>query len=296
MFKKEFGDIMSDYVIKALAYNKMVRIYAATSTALVEEARKIHGLWPTATAALGRTLTAVAMMSLSYKDNEHLTITFDGDGPLGRMQVEACYGSVRGYVSNPEVFLQYNDGHLAVGKAVGNGYMYVVKDLGLKQPFTSSIEIQTGEIGDDFTYYFTSSEQTPSSVGLGVLVNTDNSCLASGGFILQLMPGCSDEIITKIENRLSTIRPISTLISEGYTPEMIIKELADSDFEIVEKDDIKYFCPCNKERFFRGIKSLGKTEIENILKEDKKASVTCAFCKKIYEFNEDDLKEMLKDN
>lgn len=287
---------MSDYVIKALAYNKMVRIYAASSTNLVEKARATHGLWPTATAALGRTLTAVAMMSLSYKDNEHLTITFDGDGPLGRMQVEACYGKVRGYVSNPEVFLQYNDGHLAVGKAVGNGYMHVVKDLNLKQPFTSSIEIQTGEIGDDFTYYFTSSEQTPSSVGLGVLVNTDNSCLAAGGFILQLMPGCPDEVISAIENKLSTIKPISTLIKEGYTPEMIVSELSDKDFEILDKTEISYYCPCNKERFYRGIKSLGKKEISNIIEEDGKASVTCAFCKKVYEFDKLELLSMIKED
>lgn len=287
---------MSDYTIKALAFNKMVRIYAATSTNLVEEARKIHGLWPTATAALGRTLTAVAMMSLAYKDNEHLTITFDGDGPLGRMQVEACYGRVRGYVSNPEVFLQYSDGHLAVGKAVGNGYMHIVKDLGLKQPFTSSIEIQTGEIGDDFTYYFTSSEQTPSSVGLGVLVNTDNSCLASGGFILQLMPGCPNEIIDKIENTLKNIKPISTLIKEGYTPEMIISELTGGDYEILDKQEITYYCPCNKDRFYRGIKSLGKKEINEIITEDGKASVTCAFCKKTYDFNKEELESMLKED
>ncbi|MGM9971671.1 MAG: Hsp33 family molecular chaperone HslO [Anaeroplasmataceae bacterium] len=285
---------MEDYVVKALAFDKHVRIYAAKSTNLVEEARKIHGLWPTATAALGRTLTCVAMMSVNYKSNEHLTVKFEIDGPLGQILVEACNGNVRGLVDNPEVFLQYSDGHLAVGKAVGNGYLHVIKDLNMKQPFSSSVQIQTGEIGDDFTYYFTESEQTPSSVGLGVLVETDNSCKAAGGFILQLMPDCPDDIITQIENNLANIKPISQMINEGYTPEMIIGELTNGSFEVVGKNKIAYSCPCNKDRFFRGIKSLGAKEITDIIAEDGKASVTCRFCKKTYEFGVDDLNKMLK--
>lgn len=285
---------MEDYVVRALAYNKNVRIYAASSTNLVEKARYIHGLWPTATAALGRTLTCVAMMSVNYKSDEHLTIKFEIDGPLEQIIVEACNGEVRGLVGNPEVFLQYNNGHLAVGKAVGNGYLHVIKDLNMKQPFSSSVVIQTGEIAEDFTYYFAESEQTPSSVGLGVLVEPDNSCSASGGFILQLMPGCPLDVIKQIEERLSSIKSVSQMIKEGYTPELIIRELAGDDFEIIGKNNICYSCPCNKDRFFRGIMSLGKKEITDIINEDGKASVTCQFCKKTYDFTKTDLEKMLK--
>lgn len=284
---------MEDYVVRALAYDKYVRIYAASSTNLVEHARYIHGLWPTATAALGRVLTCVAMMSVNYKSDEHLTVKFEIDGPLGQILVEACNGNVRGLVGNPEVFLQYNDGHLAVGKAVGDGYLHVIKDLNMKQPFSSSVRIQTGEIAEDFTYYFAESEQTPSSVGLGVLVDTDNSCLAAGGFILQLMPGCPDEIISKIEERLSNIKSVSQMINEGYTPELIIRELAGDDFTILGRDNISYSCPCNRDRFFKGIMSLGKKEITDIINEDGKASVTCSFCKKTYDFEKKDLEKML---
>lgn len=286
------GVNMKDYVCKALAYNKMVRIYSASSTNLVEEARKIHGLWPTSCAALGRVLTVAAMISTNYKADEHLTFRIESDGMIDLTVVEACHGQVRGFVSNPEVFLQYNNGHLAVGKAIGKGYLHVIKDLNLKQPFSTTVDLQTGEIGDDFTYYFASSEQTPSSVGVGVLVNPDNSCSAAGGFILQLMPGCSDDIITKIENKLNSIMPISEMVSKGYTPEDIIKELAD-DYEILEKNDISYYCPCTRDRFYKGIMSLGKKEIEDIINTDGKAEVLCNFCKKNYIFDKTDLESML---
>lgn len=285
---------MKDYVCKALAYNKMVRIYAASSTNLVETARLKHGLWPTSCAALGRTLTAAAMISTNYKSDEHLTFRFETDGPIDLMVVEASNGRVRGFVSNPEVFMQYNNGHLAVGKAVGHGYMHVIKDLNLKQPFSTTVELQTGEIAEDFTYYFASSEQTPSSVGLGVLVEPDNSCSAAGGFILQLLPGCSDDVINDVEERIKNIPPVSEMISKGYSPELIIKELAGDDFEIVGKNDIEYYCPCNKDRFFRGIKSLGKNEITKIIQEDGKAEVTCNFCRTTYTFDKSDLEKMLK--
>ncbi len=285
---------MKDYVCKALAYDKFVRIYAAKSTDICETARYTHGLWPTSAAALGRTLTCLAMMSVNYKSDEHLTVKFEIDGPLDGITCEACSGKVRGFVNNPEVFLQYNNGHLAVGKAVGDGYLHVIKDLHMRNPFSSTVRIQTGEIAEDFTYYFTESEQTPSSVGLGVLIEPDNSVSAAGGFILQLMPGCPDETITRIENILSSIKPVSEMIKEGYTPEMIIGVLSDGEFEIVGKDDIEYSCPCNKDRFFRGIKSLGATEIKAIIEEDGKASVTCQFCKKTYDFGKNDLEKMLK--
>lgn len=285
---------MKDYVCKALAFNKTVRVYAASSTNLVEEARLKHGLWPTACAALGRTLTVAAMISTNYKSNEHLTFRFESDGPIDLMVVEANNGNVRGFVSNPEVHMQYANGHLAVGKAIGNGYMHVIRDNGMGQPFTTSVELQTGEIGDDFTYYFTASEQTPSSVGVGVLVNPDNSCSAAGGFILQLMPGCTDEIISLIEARLAEIKPVSEMISLGYTPELIIRELCGDDFEIVGKSDISYYCPCSRDRFFKGIKSLGIKEVTDIMNEDGKAEVMCNFCHTNYVFDKSDLEKMIK--
>lgn len=287
---------MKDYVCKALAYNDKVRIYASSSTNLVEDARKIFGLWPTSCAALGRCLTAAAMISANYKSNENLTIRFDGDGPLGSMVVEASNGYVRGYVSNAGVFMQYNNGHLAVGKAVGNGTMTVIKDLGLKEPFVTTLNIQTGEIAEDFTYYFAASEQTPSSVGLGVLIETDNSCKAAGGFILQLMPGCDDETITKIEGILKNIKPVSEMINNNMTPEDIIKELAGGkNYEILERQEIAYKCPCSKESYYRGVKSLGIKEIESIKDEIGSCEVTCIYCQKKYVFDKNDLNQMIKE-
>ena len=231
-----------------------------------------------------------------YKSDEHLTIKIDGNGPIGEMLVEASNGVVKGSIHNPEVFMQYNDGHLAVGKAVGNeGYITITKDLHMRQPFTSISPLQTGEIGDDFTYYFLTSEQIPSSVGVGVLVNPDNSIKAAGGFIIELMPSCPEEIITKLENKLSNLKPISQMIDEGYTPLDIIKEIADDDYEVLEEKEIKYYCGCSKERFKRGLKLLGKDELLDIIEHDKKAEVLCHFCMKKYVFTEDELKEIVKD-
>lgn len=281
---------MNDYTVKAYCFNDNVRIYACNSTNLVETSRKLHGTWPTATAALGRALTVVAMMSLMYKMGEHLTFKIDGNGPIGEMIIDATYGKVKGSIHNPEVFLQYNDGHLAVGKAVGNdGYIAVTKDLHMRKPFTSISRLQTGEIGDDFTYYFASSEQIPSSVGVGVLVNPDNSCMAAGGFILQVMPGCPDEVISKIEERLKNIKPVSTMIQEGYTPEEIINEITEGDYRILEKENIKYECECSKDRFAKGIASLGEKELDDIIKTEGKAEVLCHFCMKKYVFNKNEL-------
>lgn len=281
---------MNDYTVKAYCFNDNVRIYACNSTNLVETSRKLHGTWPTATAALGRALTVVAMMSLMYKMGEHLTFKIDGNGPIGEMIIDATYGKVKGSIHNPEVFLQYNDGHLAVGKAVGNdGYIAVTKDLHMRKPFTSISRLQTGEIGDDFTYYFASSEQIPSSVGVGVLVNPDNSCMAAGGFILQVMPGCPDEVISKIEERLKNIKPVSTMIQEGYTPEEIINEITEGDYRILEKENIKYECDCSKDRFAKGIASLGEKELDDIIKTEGKAEVLCHFCMKKYVFDKNEL-------
>ena len=204
---------MKDYLIKAYAFDGTVRIYTAVTTNLVAHAQEIHDLWPTSAAALGRLLTVSVIMGAMYAENQELTIRVEGDGPIGSMvSTTNNKGEVRGYVENPHVFLQYNSGKLNVGKSVGNGFIHVTKDLKIRSMFTSSSVIQTGEIAEDFAYYFTASEQIPSAVGLGVLVNEDNKILSSGGFILQVMPGCKKDTIEKIEKIISELTPVSEMI------------------------------------------------------------------------------------
>ncbi|HHT98721.1 MAG TPA: Hsp33 family molecular chaperone HslO [Acholeplasma sp.] len=285
---------MKDYTLIATAYDKMVRIYVSTSKNLVEEARKIHSTWPTATAALGRFLTVSAMMGLMYKGDERLTLRIDGDGPIKKMLVEAnAQGEVRATIDNPYVYLKYNNGKLNVGAAVGNGLLSVTKDLHMKNLFTSSSELQTGEIAEDFTYYFALSEQTPSSVGLGVLVDTDQSVLASGGYILQLMPGCPEKTIETIENIIKDIKPVSTMLNENMTPEDILHLLSNGTEQILDKREIKYYCNSSKEKFRTSLKSLDKETLQEIIDEDGKAEIICNFCNKKYVFDKEELLEIL---
>jgi len=288
---------MKDYAIKSYAYNKEVRIYVATSTALVEEARKIHQTWPTATAALGRTLTVSAMMGLMYKEEETITVRIKGDGPIGSMLVEAnALGEVRGEISNPHVYLKYEDGpkkgKLNVGAAVGQGFLHVTKDLKMKDYFTSSSELQTGEIGDDFTYYFALSEQVPSSVGVGVLVDIDQHVLAAGGYILQLMPNVKEETIEKIESIVQGIAPMSTLIQEGKSPEDILSILANGTEQILEKHPISYRCHCTKDGFARSLSALDDQTLHDLIHEDGEAEIECHFCRKKYLFHKEELEHI----
>ncbi len=287
---------MKDYLVKAYAYDGTVRIYAANTTNLVGHAQEIHDLWPTSAAAFGRLLTASVIMGAMYKGDQELTIRVEGNGPIGGMVTTTnAYGEVRGYVGNNHVFLQYNSGKLNVGQAVGDGFIHVTKDLKVRDMFTSSAEIQTGEIAEDFAYYFTASEQIPSAVGLGVLVNDDNTVLSSGGFILQVMPGCKSETLDKIENVLKNIKPVSEMIKEGYTPEDIIKDLAGDDYKLLEEMDLKYSCNCNKERFERGLLSLGTKELITLKEEDDDVEIVCQFCAKKYNFNNDDLDKLINE-
>lgn len=287
---------MKDYLQKAYCYDQTVRIYAAITTNLCEEARYALGLWPTSAAALGRTLTIGAIMGCTYKNNEHLTIRINGNGPIGQILVETTFGKVKGFVHNPEVFLQYSNGKLNVGAGVGNsGFLNVTKDLKMKEPFTSTSELVSGEIAEDFTYYFAKSEQIPSSVGLGVLIDPSNQIIAAGGFLLQIMPGCKEETITKIEETLAKAKPASQMVNEGYSAEDMIKELTNGDYQLLETVELKYACDCSKERFFQGIKTIGKSEIETILKEDGEANVTCHFCNKKYHFDNNDLIKMIEE-
>ncbi len=288
---------MKDYLVKAYAFDGTVRIYAASTTNLVEEARIIHGTWPAASAAFGRVLTASLIMGAMYKGNQTLTIRINGGGPVGEMvTIVNAQGSVKGYIENPEVHFSYKD-KLAVGMSVGNnGFIHVTKDLKIRDVFTSSSELQTGEIADDFTYYFAVSEQIPSSVGLGVLVNEKNEVFASGGFILQLMPGTKEETIDKIEKNIKNMKPISELINSGYTPEKIINLITLGDHELVDEMPLQYKCNCERERFLTGIKSLGKEEIKNLIAEEKDVEIVCQFCKKQYNFPISELNSIIKSN
>ena len=271
---------MQNYAMISYAYDKTVRIYAAQTTSLVEQARKIHQTWPTASAAFGRFLTASAMIGLMYKKGERITLRIKGNGPIGSMLVEANPdGEVRGEIQNPNVYLKYESGpkkgKLNVGSAVGQGYLFITKDLKMKNNFTSSTVLQSGEIADDFTFYFASSEQVPSSVGLGVLVNRDQSILASGGYILQLMPGVSEETISTIEKIIKNIKPMSTLINEGKTPEDITAILSNGAYEQLSKHELKYHCPCSKDGFARSLSVLETKDLDEMIKDGNgKAELT----------------------
>ena len=290
---------MSDYLVKALAFDGEVRAYAVRSTETVGEGQRRHHTWPTASAALGRSLTATAMLGAMLKGDQKLTVKIDGGGPIGLILVDGnAKGEVRGYVTNPQVHFDLNEhGKLDVRRAVGTeGTLSVVKDIGMRDYFTGQVPIVSGELGEDFTYYLFNSEQVPSSVGVGVLVNPDDSILAAGGFIIQLMPGAKEDTITKIENRLSEIPPISKLIEKGLTPEELLEEVCGKDkVKVIEKMPISFTCTCSKERFSNAIISLGQAEIEDIIETDGQAEAECHFCNEKYMFNKDELEKLLEE-
>lgn len=285
---------MDNYLQKAYCMNQTVRIYAAITTDIVKHAQDIFNLWPTSCSALGRTLTIAAIMSCTYKNDDYLTIKVLGDGPIGKIIVGANDGKVRGFCENPGVDLRYNNNEQAVASAVGAGEIEVIKDLHMRAPFSSSCEIISGEIAEDFTYYFAKSEQIPSSVGLGVLFDEDSKVKAAGGFLIQVMPGCKEESIKKLEDKLAHLKSCSTMINDGYSAEDIINEITDGDYQLLETKELKYECTCSKERFERGLISLGKNELLQMLNEDHKAEINCNFCNTKYTFSEDDLKKLIE--
>lgn len=289
---------MGDYLIKATGFNGNIRAYAIQSTELVEEARRRHDTWATASAALGRTLTISTMMGVMLKGEDKLTVKVEGDGPVGPIIVDSnAKGEVRGYITNPHVDFELNSiGKLDVSRAVGTvGTLSVAKDLGLKEMFTGQVPIVSGEIGEDFTYYFANSEQVPSAVGAGVLVNPDHTILAAGGFILQVLPGADDAIITQLEERINSIAPISTLIREGNTPEQILEKLIGEDnINFLDTMPVSFTCQCSKDRIQNAIKSLGNEEIQAMIDEDHGAEANCHFCNETYTFTEDELKALLR--
>lgn len=289
---------MADYIIRATAAGGQIRAFAATTREMVETARAAHGTSPVATAALGRLLTAGAMMGVMMKGEEDLlTIKIQGDGPIEGLTVTAdSKGNVKGYVFNPSVMLPPNaKGKLDVGGALGVGVLSVIKDIGLKEPYVGQTILVTGEIGDDLTYYFATSEQTPSSVALGVLMNKENTVRQAGGFILQMMPGASEEVVTKLEEKLKKITSVTALLDAGDTPEMILEHvLGDLGLEINEKLPTRFYCNCCKERVEKALISIGKRDIEEMIADGKPVSVNCHFCNTDYTFSVEELKEILK--
>lgn len=290
---------MKDYLVKALACDGHIRAFAVRTTETVSDAQRRHKTWRTASAALGRTLTAGVMMGAMLKGEDKLTIKINGGGPLGPIVVDSnAKGEVRGYVTNPEVDFESNEhGKLDVRRAVGtDGMLAVVKDVGMRDFFSGQVPIVSGELGEDFTYYFATSEQVPSSVGVGVLVNPDDTILAAGGFIFQLMPGTPEEIIAELEERLQTIEPISKLIERGLTPEQILEELFGKEqVKVLETMPVGFECNCSKERFANAIVGLGAVEINAMIEEDGQAEAHCHFCNEKYLFLIEELEELKKD-
>jgi len=285
-----------DYLVRGISRNGKVRALAIRSTGVVEELRKKNDTWPVASAALGRSVSAGAMMGAMLKGNERLSIQIKGGGPIGTIFVDAnAKGEVRGTVSNPHVHFPLNaKGKLDVAAAVGTeGSLVVTKDLGLKDPYHGSVELISGEIGEDFTYYFAKSEQTPSAVGVGVLVNPDNSIKAAGGFIIQLLPGIKDEEIGEIERMLGQIAPVSTMIDEGLSPEEILQQVLGNDLTILKEMDVTFSCHCSEERVENALISMGYDELKSLIDEQGMADVTCHFCNEKYELDKERLEGLL---
>ncbi|MFZ5989173.1 MAG: Hsp33 family molecular chaperone HslO [Bacillota bacterium] len=288
---------MEDYVIRATAGEGTIRAVAAVTTNLVKDAQRIHGLSPLASVALGRTMTAAALMSTFLKGKKDtITIQVKGDGPIGGIVVVSdSSANVRGYVYNPLVYLPLNNiGKYDVAGAVGKGYLNVIKDLGLREPYVGYVDLVSGEIAEDIAYYFVYSEQVPSVVALGVLTNASDIIVSSGGFILQLMPGADDSTISFIEERINSLPPVTTLLAEGKSPEDILSIiLAEKDLRIAEKTLCKYICNCSRERMERNIMSLGRKEILSMVEEQHGAEAQCHFCNEKYQFTGEQLLDMI---
>ncbi|KAF1304192.1 Hsp33 family molecular chaperone HslO [Candidatus Enterococcus willemsii] len=288
---------MKDYLVKALAYGGYVRAYAVNATETVSEAQRRHGTWHTASAALGRSLVGGLLLGATLKGEDTLTVKIQGDGPAGAIIVDSnAKGDVKGYIQNPKVSLPLNEkGKLDVRGAVGtNGVFTVIKDLGLKEPFSGQTPIVSGELGEDFTYYLAISEQIPSAVGLSVLVNPDETIKTAGGFMLQVMPGASDEVIAGLEERLKNLPNVSSLLEEGKTPEDILDIIFEGDsIMILEDAPVRFHCECSKEKFSTAIITLGTSEIQAMIEEDHGAEAVCSFCGNKYHFDEDELQGLI---
>ncbi|NLP35333.1 MAG: Hsp33 family molecular chaperone HslO [Clostridiales bacterium] len=289
---------MADYIVRASAAEGQIRAFAATTRELVEHARSVHETSPVATAALGRLLTAGAMMGIMMKgDKDILTLQIKGDGPLRGLTVTTnSKGLVKGYAYNPEAMLPPSPkGKLDVGGAIGNGTLSVIKDMGLKEPYSGQINLVSGEIAEDLTYYFAASEQVPSAVALGVLMNKNNTVKRAGGFIIQLMPFAEEEVISKLEEKISEITAITHLLDQDMTPEMILEHiLGDLGVKILDRTPTAFECDCSKERVEKAIISIGEKDIKEMIEDNETVEVNCQFCSEHYHFSIDELKDILK--
>jgi len=290
---------MADYIVNAITSNGAIRVVAADTTELCNRAQEIHKMSPTAAAALGRTLTAAAIMGSMLKSaDDSLTIQLNGGGPIGKVvAVGDGNANVKGYVGNPLVDLPLNDkGKLDVGGAIGrDGMLGIIRDLGLKEPYVGQVPLVNGEVAEDLTQYYATSEQLPTAVALGVLVDVDYTIKAAGGFILQVLPGAYDEDIDNVERTIQTISSVTEMLSNGKKPEDIVEQLL-SDYEIEYFDNVptKYQCDCSRDRTDRALISLGKEELTKIIEEDGKAEITCHFCDNVYKYTKQELEELLE--
>lgn len=288
---------MSDYIVRATGANETVRAFAINSGEMVAEARERHRTFPVVTAALGRLMSATAMMGSMMKgEDDKLTVTMKGDGPIGQMTVTVdSHGNVKGFPANPSVDIPLKyAGKLDVGAAVGAGTMTVSMDLGLKEPYNGQVELQTGEIGDDFAYYFTVSEQTPSAVGLGVMINKDSTVRHSGGFIIQMMPDAEEETIALLEQNLQKAGSVSQMMEQGMTPEDMLNTLLEGlQPEILETTPVQFHCGCSKEHVSRALSTIQTGELDQMIQEGESIEVKCHFCNSTYHFTVEELKEIL---
>lgn len=288
---------MGDYIVRAAAANTQIRAFAAVTTELVEEARRRHGTSPVATAALGRLLTGGVMMGSMMKNEEDmLTLQIKCSGQIGGLTVTAdSQGNVKGYVHNPDVMLPPKNGKLDVGGALGQGVLTVIKDMGLKEPYSGQTILQTGEIAEDLTYYFATSEQVPSSVGLGVLMEKDNTVRCAGGFIVQVMPFIEDKVLEKLEANIQKIQSVTSMLDNGHTPEEMLGQVLEGlDLEITDTLPAGFHCNCSKERIEKAIISIGKKEIQSMIDDGKEIEVKCHFCNTAYTYSVEELKDLLK--
>lgn len=288
-----------DKTIRIMEKHGAFRAFIADTTELVNKATQIHNLSPVAAAAMGRTLTAASIMGLDLKDNtETLSIQIDGNGPLGNIvTVSDCKGNVRGYIDNPNVDLPLKSNNkLDVANAVGIGCLTIIKYLGMKEPYIGRVELQTSEIAEDIAYYFATSQQTPSVVALGVLVDTDYTIKAAGGYIIQLLPGADEDMISKLEANVYTLETMTEMLDKGYDVYRIAKELfLGIDYEILTDSVPEYKCNCSREKMDKNLISLGEKELKDIIEEQGKAELNCHFCKSVYKYTKQDLEKLLLD-
>jgi hsp33 protein len=286
-----------DYIVRASLANDSVRAFAISSTHLVAEARERHRTLPVVTAALGRLLSAGAIMGSMMKgDKDIVTISLKGDGPAGYITVTAdSHGHVKGFPGNPNVDIPRKyAGKLDVGAAVGRGLLSVSYDLGLKEPYSGQVEIQTGEVAEDLAYYFTVSEQLPSAVGLGVMVDTDSSVKHAGGFIVQLLPDAPEDVIELLEKKLANLEPVTTMMEQGMTPEDMLSYIFEGvDVEFTERHDVEFYCDCSKEKVKRALAAISDKDLQDIVNDDEDIEVKCYFCNTTYKFSIADIKDIL---